>query len=271
MAIVYAATYNVGAPKCTDSSALALALAEAAAAGSLFDAGDDPSFFSAARYERQLTWGVCRSPLRRKLQTGDVVAFFAKRDSGNEGIDYYFKGFATVARKVSQVEVWTSNELSPFREYLNLLIRPVSETIERFRWYERVDYHADWLWRICSPDGHRKRDIVRLAADGEFVRQAVPVGANYVIFSNDDESTRILCNPLHVAHSEPLRRHQIEQWLDSPHVVALRDLFLGKSRNARGGRRGLKTTNGQQAHPHLVLDLVEDAKAWCRDVASLLA
>src|SRR5690242_17635413 len=68
---------------------------------SVFDWGDDPSFYSAqVRFGdvRKASWGVCRPNVRKLLKPEDLVVFFCGRASRDESKmwDYFYVGFGTV-------------------------------------------------------------------------------------------------------------------------------------------------------------------------------
>ncbi len=276
---VYAAVYNARNPSSAGQTALAQRFARAAtsSSNSCYDGGDDPSFFSAEQLDGPVTWGVCRPPLRRTVQPGDALVFFAKKSS-DSGIDYLFKGFATVERKVSQLDLWRDPSVSVFQQYLNLLIRPKRGSRTKFRHYEPADEHEDWLWRICEPCGHRKEELNRLEASGIFWPDRtsfadgtrVAIGANYVIFSRLQNETVMLAEPVPVAWAPPLRRGEIEKWHLDERSQCIRKLVIHLSSGARSGKRGLKTANPQVAHPHLSLDLVRDVQEWRREMGKVL-
>jgi len=57
-----------------------------------YDTGDDPAFFCFRRFASQggtLSWGICRPPVRNRLDPDDVVAFFGQRQQG-KGVEYVF-------------------------------------------------------------------------------------------------------------------------------------------------------------------------------------
>lgn len=122
-----------------------------------YDAGDDPSFFCARRFEGPLSWGICRRDLRGILEPRDTVAFFAHRKHPDGTVDYRWAGFATVAEKISQTDIWEGQEHTVFRRYLNLLIRPDVGHGYVHREVHPGRPHPDWLWRLTRSKGQRWR------------------------------------------------------------------------------------------------------------------
>ena len=127
--------------------------------------------------------------------------------------------------------------------------------------------------------GHTKEEFNKASPNGIFwpgrtrlqgCCQPVSCGANYVIFSRDPSETAILCEPLHVASAPPLKAVEVETWFGDTRSQALGRLVIGQSSAAENGRRGLKTTNPQQAHPHLVIDGVGDVTQWRREMRALM-
>lgn len=275
---VYAAVYSAFGWEASAPPGLATDFIRAAhLPGSHLDSGDDPAFYSAMRLGGPVSWGVCRPPLRRRLRAGDVVAFFAARKL-TAGLEYSFKGFATVRAKVSQVEIWERRDLQVFRQYLNLLIRPGSKEQGGYEWYEPVARHPDWLWRICQPNGHLKREFDELSRQRVFrpgqtsFRDGtlVSCSASYVLFSCEPVETYFLAQPVPVACAPPLGEAQVEKWSTDKTSQAIAQLVLRRSSASSGGGRGLKTKNLQRAHSHLVLDLVADVDGWRREALDVL-
>jgi hypothetical protein len=274
----YAAAYWVKNERLRPASRFAEEFRVARTLESFYDTGDDPAFFSAERLGGAVSWGVCRTDLRRKVNPGDVVVFFAVKKS-SDGLDYFFKGYATVERKVSQVDVWTQDALRGYRRYLNLLIRPRSDTIGEFEWHEPVaDHKDDWLWRIVDSNGRRKEEFGPLTDSKRFsVAQSrlpdgmpISVSPTYVIFAQDDHCTYWVPEPLHVASAPRLSLGKVEDWFPSHRIAHIRDLTVGRASTALGGSRGIKTRNGQRAHRHLVLDLVHDLDTWREELRDVV-
>jgi hypothetical protein len=280
---IYVAVYKAYPPKGVALTPLAASFVGAASTSAqCYDDGDDPAFFSGEQLEGPPTWGVCRTTLRAKVGVGDVVAFFARRpDASSAGILYLFKGFATVARKISHVDIWTVPAEAAFQSYLNLLIRPSKGGRNRYRWWEpAADHSDDWLWRVCGPryGGKWKHEFGMLGSRKRFVNgftrlsDGVRICAreNYIIFSDDPSETAILPTPIEVATSPALSEVRIEEWFMDGAVRQIRDLTIGQSSQALGGRRGLKTTNPQVAHPHLPLDLVSNDTKWRSEMRRII-
>lgn len=169
------------------------------------DAGDDPSFIASrclASRGGALTWGVCRQDVRNVLGPGDLVVFFAADRLADRRPDpgrYSFVAFATVQRKVSQLDIWRDPALEIYREYQNLLIRPAGDRFEHFepglpprRW------HDDWYWRITTIDGCRKSAFDHVQRRGHFLpgESMLPrIACNYVLFAPEGPDTMILADP----------------------------------------------------------------------------
>ena len=59
--------------------------------GRFYDWGDDPAFYAAEKFGGNVTWGVCRHDVRKKLDKGDVVVFFcATRTQGTMEVLLYW-------------------------------------------------------------------------------------------------------------------------------------------------------------------------------------
>ena len=71
---------------------------------SVYDWGDDPSFFSAEYHQGDAAfagWGVCRPNVRKQLHRGSVVVFFcARRVNKGEATQYFFVGYGTVKHRI---------------------------------------------------------------------------------------------------------------------------------------------------------------------------
>jgi len=204
---------------------------------------------------------------------------FARRpDADARGISYLFKGFATAARKISHVDVWSNPREANFQNYLNLLIRPATGGTNRYRHWEPADDHLDWLWRVCGPMRGRRNLFGVIGGTGRFVNgvtrltdgSTIHAQQNYVIFSDSKVETMILSTPIEVAWSPPIRDRSLEEWLADDRVQRIRELVIGKASTTTFGQRGLKTTNDQQAMQHLVLDNVSDVAGWRTAVRSVV-
>jgi hypothetical protein len=131
-----------------------------------YDVGDDPSFFAARYHCGPVTWGVCRPDVRGAIDRDDWMVFFAaQRDAEDSAITRYrFVAALCVEEKLSQVALFAPSINRPYRDYLNLLIRPAGGGWEHyeplFDQNDRNNYHKDWLWRVCRTPRLRKKDVV---------------------------------------------------------------------------------------------------------------
>ena len=136
-----------------------------------YDWGDDPSFFAEARFGGSVTWGACRSNVRKMLNPEDVVIFFCAQQQRNKvQWKYYYVGLGTVAKVIECRErLWKEPSYKPYRQYFNLLVD--SKGVHR----ELIACHTDWADRLEAP---------------------------YIIFDTDPTKTQFhVTNPLHVATS----------------------------------------------------------------------
>jgi hypothetical protein len=219
------------------------------------DIGDDPSFVASRNLARRggvLTWGVCRQDVRNRLCVGDLVIFFATDrpiDRRPEAVRYTFVGFATVARKISQVEIWRKPSLAVYCQYSNLLIRADGDRFEHFEpGLPRHKWHGDWYWRMARIDGHRKTDFDRIHAQPALsLRDGLiaPVADNYVLFAPDGDATMILQNPPMIATAKIAGRPEV--WEQTAFARELRDWLQAAT------HRSLRTTNAQRAHRHITI------------------
>ena len=176
-----------------------------AAEGWPYDMGDDPSFRASEEYRNRggaVSWGVCRAGVRNAIQESDVVVFFgAERNA--KVTAYRFTGFATVARTITQAEIFGRQEHKVYRHYTNLLIRPAQGGFEHFEpaFTSGGDrkQHKDWLWRIADRRQHRRGELEPLEAGGVVRPESVRFGANYVLFRPEGFGTLILAEPPLVA------------------------------------------------------------------------
>jgi hypothetical protein len=225
------------------------------------DLGDDPAFEAALRSTDAgsvVTWGVCRRRLRNRVVPGDVVVFFAADrlpDRQPEAARYQFVGYATVDRKVSQLEIWQDDKLSVFRGYRNLLIRPSPSGYEHFEDGRKQLWHdRDWLWRMTDMHGvrlHQMRelnDLHRWRRSMTVQGRPVPLTRNYVLFMPEGRGTFLAADPAVVAQVASNGRP--ETWVRTGFARRLHALVLG---NSQTGREGLRTRNQQQAHPEIRL------------------
>jgi len=294
MGTVYVAVYQVVSPEelafrpqPTPESAAFLRAAESS--NWPYDVGDDPSFFCAQHVVAPLSWGICRRDLRGALEPGDTVAFIAHRKRSSGDVDYRWAGFATVAQKIKQTDIWEDRRYAAFRRYLNLLLRPDPD-----RGYMHMEVHPglphpDWLWRLTRSKGHRwqAKDFVAYedpacekcfvpgrdrAANGELIE----LSANYVIFSTNRLETVVLADPPVVAEHRPEWGPQRpELWRDTPLAQQFHRITLG----AAAGRRSLRLTTSdpqrtrmQQRHRHFRIpsESSDSAALWREQAIQLL-
>ena len=240
----------------------------------LYEAGDDPSFFSAAKNDGPVTWGVCRRDVRSQVSAGDVVAFFAvDYEGGQWPRKYCLVAALTVEDTVSHAAIHDDERLAKFRKYLNLLVRPKGDGWEHFEpSLPRTSWHSDWLWRIVGR-GYRKAAVSGASKDFED-GQALEVGGapvtfgdNYVIFSSDPELSLILEEPVVVAtftHGE-----LYEQWLPTGRAAAIKQLTLDFINEQRSTLRWLRIRNKSMPHRHIRSEL-RDSAAWMDDLRGSL-
>ncbi len=219
-----------------------------------FDLGDDPAFFSARYHDGPVTWGVCRPDVRRSIQTGEWMVFFAaeKEDRYSALTRYRFSAALRVERKISHEAIFTHPSEFLFRGYLNLLIRRRGrDGWEHFEpCLRKRDWHTDWLWRISDPIRKRfhKRDFVAagdrhhrgdsLSVNG----RPAPIADSYVIFSMKDSI--VAHDPPHVATHK--KGNPRETWKPDRRSQLIRELVFGDH-----PRRCLRTSNRQQPHRHV--------------------
>jgi hypothetical protein len=190
---------------------------------SVYDWGDDPSFFAATEVRRspnRATWGVCRPDVRRSLHPGDFVTFFCARQLEHRRWDYFYIGVGTVDRLLDRSVIWDDDEYKSYREFFNVLAHPDGGELRQHESIHR--FHADWEKRASAP---------------------------YITF--DPEKTRFnLRNPVYVA-SFDRANGGIEVWHhEDPRVLRLSELILP----AQPTKRGLRSTNIQIAHPPMNLE-----------------
>jgi hypothetical protein len=193
------------------------------AGDSVYDWGDDPSFFSAEYIQgsaENAAWGVCRPNVRQKIRANDVVVFFcARRAQIADPIHYLFTGYGTAAKRVDdRRDLWRQPELEPFREHLNVLARPDAfgrlENVERF-----LPQHDNWKDRAKSP---------------------------YILF--DPKRSRFnMTNPTLVASAE--RGTKVETWYETPQAQEIRTALFEDLNVSRTLRTSAKGTS----HPHINL------------------
>jgi hypothetical protein len=189
----------------------------------VYDWGDDPSFFSAEYVQgaaESAAWGVCRPNVRRMVRRGDSVVFFcARRARKFDPIHYLFTGYGTVARTVKKrQDVWRKAELQPYQNHFNVLAKPGQ--LGRLKNAERFPpIHEDWAERVKSP---------------------------YVIF--DPELSRFdMEQPTMVAYAEP--GSKVETWYKTPSAQAIWDTIFGGFEL----QRSLRVSAKGSSHPHINL------------------
>jgi hypothetical protein len=237
------------------------------------DHGDDPSFGASREFAARggaLSWGVCRQDVRNPLRLGDLVVFFATdrlADRRPQPVRYQFVGFATVDKKVSQVDIWHDRAFAVYRKYRNLLIRP--DGADRFEHFEptlpRRRWHGDWYWRIADIRRRHKHEFERIHARAGFSvhdRSIAPVAPNYVLFAPDGRQTLILADPPLVATAASAGRR--EEWEQTRFARGLQAWLRAHT------HRSLRTTNAHRAHRHITIRGadVEGCRAHLRQLCS---
>ncbi len=197
---------------------------------SVYDWGDDPSFFSAEYHDGRpelAAWGVCRPNVREKLYPDDVVVYFCARRLANAGhTDYFYAGVGTVGVRIADRRraVWrdsTSSDLRRLRKHLNVLV--TYDNHDRCVRHERFPpgHPDDWDKRADSP---------------------------YIVF-DPTRSKFNMKRPLHVAVA--LRGASNETWIadGGARIAELRAAVFDEL----GVTRGLRTSYRGTAHPHINL------------------
>lgn len=214
-----------------------------------YDVGDDPAFFSARFHSGPVTWGVCRSDVRRAVQPGDIVAFFsAQRDETTKCTAYRFVAALEVERKISHEAIFEDEEPLVHR-YLNLLARRRDGGWEHYEpAVAEKEWHRDWLWRLGpAPETGKanrwlKEDAVakgKAHRPGDYLTEAKV--KSYVVFSQDQ--SLVMPEPPLVAMHRPGDGQ--ETWEDSSLSNAIKSMVFGDDPPRR-----LRTTNRQQPHRH---------------------
>jgi hypothetical protein len=186
---------------------------------SFYDWCDDPSFFCSAETGNPVTWGVCRTNVRKNVGKGVIIIYFcARQDPNNKKMwDYYYVGFGvcadTLIGRQARLKIWTQPHKYPFKDYFNILIDSKGNHRE---------YTGD------HPD-YKKR-----------------MKASYVIFDEHRSSFRV-DNPLHVAAFDANSSGFQETWINSKKVDALKKVLFTDN----GITRGLRIKNRQRAHVHI--------------------
>lgn len=290
MGTVYVAVYLAAAvddlTEPVTATAITQAFMQAVGEEWPFDVGDDPSFFCARAFGAPITWGICRRDLRNLLEPDDVVVFIAHRKRPGGVIDYLWSGFATVAEKVSQADIWEEERLGVFRRYLNLLIRPDGQGGYRHVEIAPGRPHADWLWRLTRSKGHswRRKDFASYSDSKCSMRfvpgrdraagETVVMGSNYVVFSSSPEYTVVLPDPPLVArYRSDWGPQRPERWFDSAVAVGLRRLTLDfvAGRSLRITTQNRARTRIQQRHRHIRVPVRAcSSDSWREEVRKLL-
>jgi hypothetical protein len=193
-----------------------------------------------------------------------VFLGFQRRADG--AVEYRLSGYATVERKVSQEDIWRDDDLSVYRDYLNLLVAPARGEGFVHRESHPGRPHPDWLWRLtCSrgrtwrsgdfaafddPKGGRSFHPLRDRVGGE----PIDLCSNYVIFSSDPSQTLILADPPVVARYDPTwGPTRPERWLDSPLASTIYNLTLARKpgRSLRLVSRDPGKSRLLQRHRHI--------------------
>ena len=201
--------------------------------GYFYDWGDDPSFFAEERFGGSVTWGACRSNVRKVLNPEDVVIFFCAQQQRNKvQWKYYYVGLGTVAEVIKcREQLWKESSYKPYRQFFNLLVD--SKGIHR----ELITCHTDWADRLEAP---------------------------YIIFDKDPAKTHFnVTNPLHVAtcnsRDEARRRKEegktMEIWRSSRDERVKRIYNLVPKRE---GRKKLLTS--ETGFGHVFMNLRETLK-----------
>jgi hypothetical protein len=222
------------------------------------DVGDDPSFDASARFASiggVLSWGVCRPDLRKRVQPGDLIVFFATDQLRyHRPARYVFVGFATVDRLVSHQAIWEDVDLAVYRQYRNLLIKPSGNAT--YRHDEPIAHkywHTNWLWRSTNTRGLRTKDLEPLERlhvwrPGMMVNgHPLAFGPVYILFAPEGAGTFVAADPPLIA--EAAAREQPERWADTPLAHDLRRIAIGGSATGRASLR----VNNQMAHRHIPL------------------
>lgn len=133
---------------------LARFLEEYSEAACYWDWGDDPSFFSALHRlgdVRAASWGVCRRDVRAALAVGDFVAFFCGQQVEHTlgRWEYFYVGVGTVGSLHTRQEIWTREELGPYRGFYNILARWSGGMLSQHETF--FPRHPNWVQRAASP------------------------------------------------------------------------------------------------------------------------
>ena len=120
--------------------------------GRFYDWGDDPSFFAAEEFLRDVrraTWGVCRPDVRKQIDKGDFVVFFcAQQQEDDRNLwKYYYIGLGTVGDRIDRRLIWEDPSLKGYKRFYNLLIDSTGRQKEFIHKY----HDDDWKERAEAP------------------------------------------------------------------------------------------------------------------------
>ncbi|MGQ0668982.1 MAG: hypothetical protein ACT4PO_04810 [Actinomycetota bacterium] len=256
-----------------------------------YDVGDDPSFFCARRFSGEggaITWGICRQDIRGGLAPGDTVVFLGYRRHKDGTVDYRFCGYATVAEKITQADIWEQPSRSVYRRYLNLLISPSRDGGFAHRESHPGRPHPDWLWRLTCSKGHSWRAThfadfedpecrMRFSPGSDRAANGEPIEpcTNYVIFSKDSPDTFVAADPPVVAYYDPAwGPARPERWLDSAVARAVWSATLGQrpGRSLRLVANDPSRKRVQQRHRHIrIPEHVCESGNWRERMSVLVA
>jgi hypothetical protein len=246
------------APADNESAIAAAYYSAITSAGSWpYDIGDDPAFFASEHTGGPITWGICRRDVRSAINPGDWVAFFsATRDNTSKTTAYRFAATARVAEKVTQTSIFDGNP-RPFRDYLNLVVRPHDTGWMHYEPGVPVkEWHDDWLWRICER-GLGKEATIRAQNDHRpGMPLPVSVGKNYVVF--ESSRTVVTANPPIVAYHYSGSPREI--WQPDAMSRKIHELIFGDS------SRGLRIKNLQRPHRHLRRAFGMNEREWLNEL-----
>lgn len=231
-----------------------------------YDIGDDPAFFSARHHGGPVTWGVCRHDVRNAIQLKDWGVFFAVSEKPEDGTKHYqLVAALEVHKKIRHTELFET----PYRHYLNLLIRPDSSGWQHHEpALHHAEWHKDWLWRAAGTHAWRtpacRKDCLTETRNhsipSETVRKVLAdPPENYVIFGSENAIRPQ--TPISVA--EYRKDDEQERWFCDERTQRIKSLIFC------GSRRGLRTTNVQQPHRHFHRDLA-DPDLWVQQFSEVI-
>ncbi len=249
-----------------------------------YDYGDDPSFKTTRELHSPLTWGVCRPDVRNKICEGDIVVFFSCSESKKtQNYTYRLCCISTVSKKVKQTDIFEVDSLWQFKEYPNLLVRPLPSS-KGWEHYEPPQKgpkgHRDWLWRIAERSDLKNNDFREIEDKNEFCHgtrirgSTIKIAPNYVIFSSSRSKTLILENPPIVAHFYRGQFQLHECWKRDKLSRNIKKLTLDKARDAMNHMRWLRIGTPKHPHPHPPISFslsTKEAELWRRKLIQLLA